>query len=163
MPRNNALVAVAQATEFEFIAFNPGDWIFHCHMVHHMMNHMVQQIGPRIRDDSDVADYQSRLATRPRVAPDPDGPTPASARPATRRSMQNMNMTDEFMKRVMMRREVRRMRKDWTMGVKGLMTVLRVLPPELYDRVMRGEADVKPGEIFDRIVSGDYAKEYQQG
>ena len=67
IPRNTELIAVAQAADFEFIAFNPGDWMFHCHMVHHMMNHMVKQIGPRIRDAADVADYQDQLATRPRV------------------------------------------------------------------------------------------------
>ena len=65
VPRNNALIGVAQATDFEFVAFNPGDWVFHCHMVHHMMNHMVRQVGPRIRADADVADYQRQLASRP--------------------------------------------------------------------------------------------------
>lgn len=48
----------------------PGDWVFHCHAVHHVMNHMVKQVGPRIRDDSDVTDYQNQLTTRPRVRPD---------------------------------------------------------------------------------------------
>src|SRR5262249_55974232 len=41
LPGNNVLVAVAQAREIEFVANNPGDWVMHCHMFHHMMNHMV--------------------------------------------------------------------------------------------------------------------------
>jgi hypothetical protein len=40
---------IAQARVFEFVANNPGDWLMHCHMVHHMMNHMVKQVGPRVR------------------------------------------------------------------------------------------------------------------
>lgn len=160
VPRNNTLVGVAQATDFEFVAFNPGDWIFHCHMVHHMMNHMVRQVGPRIRDDSDVADYQAQLATRPRVRPDfiTDPGFRAAGYP---QNMQNMHMGEEMMMRVMHRREVLGMRKMWHMGVHGLMTVLRVLPPELYDLVMTSDEMVMPGAVFDRIVKGEYAKDYQ--
>src|SRR5207247_7771799 len=46
VPSNNVLVAVAQAREIEFIANNPGDWVLHCHMFHHMMNHMTVMVGP---------------------------------------------------------------------------------------------------------------------
>src|SRR6202022_3125904 len=46
VPRNNVLGAVAQAREVEFIANNPGDWVLHCHMFHHMMNHMTVMVGP---------------------------------------------------------------------------------------------------------------------
>jgi manganese oxidase len=45
-PSNNVLVAVAQARDVEFIANNPGDWVLHCHMFHHMMNHMTVMVGP---------------------------------------------------------------------------------------------------------------------
>lgn len=43
------------------------------------------------------------------------------------------------------------------------MTVLRVMPPVLFDLVMNGNRKVKPGEVFDRLVKGDYAKDYQKG
>jgi len=46
IPSNNVLVAVAQARDIEFIANNPGDWMIHCHMFHHMMNHMASMVGP---------------------------------------------------------------------------------------------------------------------
>ena len=39
----------------------------------------------------------------------------------------------------------------WHMGVKGLMTVLRVLPDDLYDQVMHSEAEVQPGQVFEEI------------
>lgn len=37
---STVLVAVGQTRDIEFVADNPGDWIFHCHMLHHMMNQM---------------------------------------------------------------------------------------------------------------------------
>ncbi len=54
------------------------------------------------------------------------------------------------------RRETRGMRAGWDMGVKGLMTVLRVLPEELYNRVMLSDEDIRPGEIFEAIAKGSY-------
>ena len=47
----------------EFIAFNPGDWMLHSHMVHHMMNHMVKQVGPRIRNSGpSIEDYMEAVS-----------------------------------------------------------------------------------------------------
>ena len=40
------LVGVAQVREIEFIANNPGDWMLHCHMFHHVMNFMSSMVGP---------------------------------------------------------------------------------------------------------------------
>lgn len=49
LPGNTELVAVAQARDIEFIANNPGDWMFHCHLPHHMMNQMSSNAGPMSR------------------------------------------------------------------------------------------------------------------
>jgi FtsP/CotA-like multicopper oxidase with cupredoxin domain len=46
IPSNNVLVGVAQARDIEFVADNPGDWVLHCHMFHHMMNFMSSMVGP---------------------------------------------------------------------------------------------------------------------
>ena len=46
VPGNTVLVAVAQVREIEFIANNPGDWMVHCHMFHHVMNFMSSMVGP---------------------------------------------------------------------------------------------------------------------
>src|SRR5579885_2269960 len=48
-PENTVLVGVAQARDIEFIANNPGDWMLHCHLPHHMMNQMSSTIGPMTR------------------------------------------------------------------------------------------------------------------
>ena len=45
-PGNTVLVGVAQARDVEFVANNPGDWHFHCHLPHHMMNQMASMVGP---------------------------------------------------------------------------------------------------------------------
>lgn len=158
--RNNTLVGVAMAQDFEFIANNPGDWIFHCHMVHHMMNHMVRQIGPRIRPAHSAQAYQNQ----PLHVPPPQNALsqPEFAVPGYPQEMQGMmnspEMTMESMMRVMMKREARGMRKHWASGVHGLMTVLRVLPDDLYERVMNSNEHIEPGEIFDAIVQGRYKK-----
>ncbi len=44
-PGNTVLVGVAQAREIEFVANNPGNWMLHCHLPHHMMNQMSSNVG----------------------------------------------------------------------------------------------------------------------
>ncbi len=48
-PGNTVLVGVAQSRNVEFVANNPGDWMVHCHLPHHMMNQMASQAGPMTR------------------------------------------------------------------------------------------------------------------
>jgi FtsP/CotA-like multicopper oxidase with cupredoxin domain len=48
-PNNTVLVGVAQARAIEFVANNPGNWMLHCHMPHHMMNQMSSTVGPITR------------------------------------------------------------------------------------------------------------------
>ncbi|HYW41742.1 MAG TPA: copper oxidase [Bryobacteraceae bacterium] len=49
-PRGNTtLVGVAQARDIEFVADRVGDWMLHCHLPHHMMNHMSSNVGPMSR------------------------------------------------------------------------------------------------------------------
>ena len=49
-PGNTALVGVAQSRDFEFVANNPGNWMLHCHLPHHMMNQMSSNVGPMSRN-----------------------------------------------------------------------------------------------------------------
>jgi hypothetical protein len=48
-PENTVLVGVAQSRDIEFVANNPGDWMLHCHLPHHMMNQMSSNVGPMTR------------------------------------------------------------------------------------------------------------------
>ena len=43
-PEVTVIVPVGSTRTVEFIADNPGDWAFHCHMTHHVMNQMGHQI-----------------------------------------------------------------------------------------------------------------------
>src|SRR5438270_2355027 len=49
VPGNTVLVGVAQARDIEFVANNPGAWMLHCHLPHHMMNQMSSNVGPMSR------------------------------------------------------------------------------------------------------------------
>jgi len=142
-PRNNQLIGVAQASDLEFIAFNPGDWVMHCHMTHHMMNHMTRHVGPRIREGADLSEYKRNLDVRPAVRL--SHTDPGFATPGYPQHMKHGAMPVEAMKKIQGRREVKGMRENWHMGVMGLMTVLRVLPHDLYEKVMNSDAQVSPG------------------
>lgn len=39
-PESTVLVPVGTTRTIEFVADAPGDWLMHCHMIHHMMNQM---------------------------------------------------------------------------------------------------------------------------
>jgi hypothetical protein len=54
-PGNTVLVGVAQARAIEFVANNPGDWMLHCHLPHHMMNQMASNAGKMTRSTGMVA------------------------------------------------------------------------------------------------------------
>lgn len=158
VPRNVELIGIAQASNFEFIANNPGDWMFHCHMTHHMMNHMVKHVGPRLRKDEQVDRYLANLDSRPAV--DPTHEDKGFAVPGYPQGMKGMSMSEEFMQAIWSRREVQGMRAMWPMSVKGLMTTLRVLPDDLFQKVMETEEAIPKGAIFEEIVSrfGDLSR-----
>jgi hypothetical protein len=39
----------------------------------------------------------------------------------------------------------RGMRRNWPMGTQAMMTVLRVLPDDLYEKVISGQGEIQPG------------------
>jgi manganese oxidase len=160
IPRNNTLVGVAMVQDFEFIANNPGDWIFHCHMVHHMMNHMVRQAGPRVRPGYNLQEYQSNLDTIPEPVNALE--TKPFSTPGYPENMLGMMVSADMSMMAEAKyndkRETRGMRPGWTMGVEGLMTVLRVLPEPYYSQVMESNEPIAPGSIFDALckMTRDY-------
>jgi hypothetical protein len=129
IPGNNVLVGVAQVREFEFIANNPGDWVMHCHMFHHMMNHMVSGVGPGSRGRARGGKEDPRYKVP--AFPQEEGMMPPMSRAEMARIKKNPR--------------TRGMRPMWPMAVMGLMTVVRVLPPDLFDKVISGKGEVAPG------------------
>ncbi|MFZ0592227.1 MAG: copper oxidase [Bryobacteraceae bacterium] len=197
VPGNTVLVGVAQARDVEFVANNPGDWMVHCHLPHHMMNQMSSNAGPMSRmgmgmpagvdmnqgmgmlngsPDAPMGDdYGPSLGRGLGVGSTNDqtvGNTPLSpekAMAAMRGMQQNMpgmpgmrhsDMTmggdiapdanrvpgfpqDAFMEGPMMtmddmvkKPENYSLRPGWSGFMQGMMTFLRVLPPNEYNRVV---------------------------
>jgi FtsP/CotA-like multicopper oxidase with cupredoxin domain len=183
VPGNNVLVGTAQVREVEFIANNPGDWMIHCHMFHHMMNHMTSMVGPMgghsMKGTGTGKDMNNGLGM---LSFGKSGKALEDAGPSVGRGMGEQTGSDRAVKngeqhdhkhgdaeatkkvpgypqdmmdmhgmmseaemKKLQKLETRGMRNGWYAGVEALMTVIRVLPPELYDRVMSGKGDVPPG------------------
>lgn len=124
--------------------------MFHCHMVHHMMNHMTRQVGPRIRKNDSVDQYLANLDRRPVVSTVEHDP--GFATPGYPQEMKGMHMTDSMMKAIWDRREMKGMRSTSPMSLMGLMTALRVLPEDLYHKVMESDEPIEKGSVFEEII-----------
>ncbi|HEX4809284.1 MAG TPA: copper oxidase [Bryobacteraceae bacterium] len=193
IPGNTVLVGVAQARDFEFVANNPGAWMLHCHLPHHMMNQMSSNAGPMTRmgtgmpagvdmnngmgmlDGSPGApigeDYGPSLGRGLGVGSTRDQPvanTPLSQKnmtamhgmqhemPGMQSGGMSMSMDvskdantvpgfpqDAFMEGPMMAMDKAvdkpqnyGLRPGWSGFMQGMMTFVRVLPPDEYDQVM---------------------------
>jgi len=211
-PGNTVLVGVAQARDVEFVANNPGDWMLHCHLPHHMMNQMSSTVGPLTRrpgmpmgvsmengmgmlDGTPGAplgdDYGPSLGRGMGVGSTNDQPTPNGplsqerARQAMAASMQNQEMPgmpgmqhgemqgmqhgeeefpenanqvpgfpqDAFMEGPMMamdkmvdKPENYGLRPGWSGFMQGMMTFVRVLPPDMYEKIMAMKAKQSPNQ-----------------
>ncbi len=213
IPSNNVLVAVAQARDIEFVAKNPGDWVFHCHMFHHMMNFMSSMAGPMAGGSmkgmpgmpagGSMGTGMGMITRGPALNPDfgaqlgrgtgentgteravPNGLQPGQPgmpampgmpaqpksggheghggnqkmAPGYPQSMGGMAMemyTPAQLKKIQ-KPETRGMRKNWFEGVEGLMTVVRVLPPELYEKVVSGKGEVAYGASVPGASAGGH-------
>ncbi len=191
-PGNTVLVGVAQARDVEFAANNPGNWMLHCHLPHHMMNQMSSNVGRMTRMQrggmpAGVSmengmgmltgepgaptgdDYGPSLGRGMGVGSTNDQPTssgPIAKQNAEKNSnmggMQGMQMDeragdiapdadsipgfpqDAYMEGSMMamdelveKPENYGLPPGWSGFMQGMMTYVRVLPPEQYDEMMR--------------------------
>ena len=175
-PANTVLVGVAQARDIEFVANNPGDWHFHCHLPHHMMNQMASMVGPLMMSHANASRPGSMSAgmgivegralgdaaspalgrtigvgAEPERAvpnmPLPTGSPPMFMQPG-RTIPPNEGMfpgypQDMFMvmDEVVAKPETYGMRRGWSGGTMGMMTVVRVLEPELFDKIQQLKAE----------------------
>ena len=120
-PGNTVLVGVAQSRTVEFVAKNPGDWMLHCHLPHHMMNQMSSIAGKMTRGDGmgmtdGVAKNANNVPGYPQDA-FMEGP------------MMTMDAAVE-------RPENYGLKAGWSQYMAGMMTFVRVLPPAEYDKVI---------------------------
>ncbi len=168
-PGNTVIVGVAQSRDVEFDAVFPGDWMFHCHLPHHMMNQMVSMVGPMghagmgpqtgkgmeegmgvVRQghalSEDMAPGFGRgmgdTTEKDRNTSNLVGPSP---------HLQQNSLQESDKKRVpgypqdmvmIMDKEVAKpetygLPPGWTASMMGMMTLVRVLPADLYEEVQR--------------------------
>ena len=158
-PKNTVLVGVAEACDIEFVANNPGDWMVHCHLPHHMMNAMASGVGPMTRNlmtrnsaGNSMPGMQHNQAQPPAA---PNAPTlqghgmqSADADQMQPEIANNANSVpgfpqDAYMEGPMMnvdslvqKPENYGLPRGWSQFMQGMMTFVRVLPPDLYDRIM---------------------------
>ena len=59
-PEATVLVAVGTTRDLELVADAPGDWPFHCHMTHHVMNQMGHGIPNTLGVKSGAIDQRMR-------------------------------------------------------------------------------------------------------
>ena len=187
-PGNTVLVGVAQSRDVEFIANNPGNWMLHCHLPHHMMNQMSSMAGPMTRRMGMPAgagmEEGMGMLRQGNATSEDNGPSlgrgmgvgstleqatsngPQSQKQAEQatsemQGMPGMQMQmgkadvskdansvpgfpqDAYMEGAPMamdamveKPENDGLRRGWSGFMQGMMTLVRVLPPDQYDHIM---------------------------
>jgi FtsP/CotA-like multicopper oxidase with cupredoxin domain len=138
-PANTVLVGVAQARVVEFEAKYPGAWMIHCHLPHHMMNSMMDLLSERqimTADQTDTAAIQQMqtLATRVGFVHRHPSPTSDDAEKVPgfpQDAFMEMGM-DELVKKP----ETHGLPDNWSAGMMGMMTMVRVLPDKEFEEIM---------------------------
>ena len=146
-PTNTVLVGVAQSKVVEFEAKYPGAWMIHCHLPHHMMNSMSDLLRDRQIQTADSTDPRalSQMETLSRAigvehihhSPIADNANSVPGFPQ-----------DAFMEMPMDaavdKPENYGLPVNWSAGMMGMMTMLRILPDGQYDQIRRRIRERKP-------------------
>lgn len=148
-PSNTVLVGVAQAKVVEFEAKYLGAWMVHCHLPHHMMNSMSDLITAATHDrmimtaDRTDAMALSQMQTLADSVPfehihhAPIAPDANNVPGFPQDAFMEMGMDDAVAKP-----ETYGLPPNWSAGMMGMMTMVRVLPDKEYDDIM---ARIKSG------------------
>jgi hypothetical protein len=138
-PTNTVLVGVAQARDIEFDAIYPGDWMLHCHLPHHMMNAMTDLLQDRMITTAATNDAQalSQMQTMAdqvgfrHVHHAPVAPDAQSVPGFPQDAFMEMGMDEAVAKP-----ENHGLPSNWSAGMMGMMTLVRVLPQKQYDAII---------------------------
>jgi FtsP/CotA-like multicopper oxidase with cupredoxin domain len=144
-PNNTVIVGVAQARDIEFDANYPGDWMLHCHLPHHMMNSMSDLLQDRMimtaaTNEEQALSQMQTMAEKvgfEHIHHAPIAPNANSVPGFPQDAFMEMGM-DELVAKP----ETYGLPPNWSAGMMGMMTLVRVLPPEQYDEIVaikRGE------------------------
>jgi len=139
-PMNTVLVGVAQARVVEFEAKFPGAWMLHCHLPHHMMNSMMDLLRDRQIETADQTDPKalSQMQTLANslkvehVHHAPVAPDANSIKGYPQDAFMEMGMDAAVDKP-----ETYGLPPNWSAGMMGMMTLVRVLPDHEYEEIVR--------------------------
>lgn len=140
---NTVLVGVAQARDIEFDAKYLGDWMLHCHLPHHMMNSMSDLIGDRMITPMRLDDKQALRQMQ--TYADSIGVEHIHHAPIAPDANQVPGFPqDAFMEmgmdKAVYRPENYGLPPNWSANVMGMMALVRVVPDELYEKIMAMKA-----------------------
>ena len=135
-PSNTVLVGVAQAKVVEFEAKYPGAWMIHCHLPHHMMNSMMDLLRDRqvqtANTDSQQAMQQmealSQTLSAGHMQHSPIADNASSVPGFPQDAFMEMGMDEAVSKP-----ETHGLPPNWSAGMMGMMTMVRVLPDKEYE------------------------------
>jgi len=138
-PMNTVLVGVAQARVIEFDAKYPGAWMIHCHLPHHMMNTMMDLLSDRQIETADQTDEKAlrQMETLARSVPfehvhhSPIADHANSVPGFPQDAFMEMGMDE-----VAVKPETYGLPPNWSAGMMGMMTLMRVLPDKEYDEIL---------------------------
>jgi FtsP/CotA-like multicopper oxidase with cupredoxin domain len=138
-PMNTVLVGVAQARVIEFDAKYPGAWMLHCHLPHHMMNSMMdllrdRQIETANQTDPKALSQMQTLANTlgvEHVHHAPIAPDAGNVKGFPQDAFMEMGMDAAVAKP-----ETYGLPANWSAGMMGMMTLVRVLPDRDYDEIV---------------------------
>lgn len=137
-PTNTVLVGVAQAKVIEFEAKYPGAWMIHCHLPHHMMNSMTDLLRSRPIPTSATNDAQA-LTQMESLARDIGVEHVHHSPIADNASSVPGFPQDAFMEMPMdaavAKPETHGLPPNWSAGMMGMMTMVRVLPDAEYNEI----------------------------
>jgi len=142
---NTVLVGVAQARDIEFDAKYPGDWMLHCHLPHHMMNSMSdlllngavsqdRMIMTAATNDAQALSQMQTLANTvgfQHVHHAPIAEDAGSVPGFPQDAFMDMGMDEAVAKP-----ETHGLPRNWSANMMGMMTLVRVLPPEKFDEII---------------------------
>jgi FtsP/CotA-like multicopper oxidase with cupredoxin domain len=148
-PGNTVLVGVAQSRVVEFEAKYSGAWMIHCHLPHHMMNSMMDLLADRQIMTSDqtedaALEQMQTLANRAKFQhrhPSPISPDANNVPGFPQDAFMEMGM-DELAQTP----ETFGLPVNWSSGMMGMMTMVRVLPEREFDEILEKRKSPAPIE-----------------
>jgi len=137
-PGNTVLVGVAQSRVVEFEAKYPGAWMIHCHLPHHMMNSMMDLLRDRqimTADQTEPTALSQMQALAARVGFDHQHPTPVSRDAEEVPGFPQDAFMEMGMDELLQKPETHDLPKNWSAGMMGMMTMVRVLPEKEFNEI----------------------------